>query len=301
MANPANFQLTQQIGTAITANDTCVAAKMKYIGPAAGDPQVVLGSFDLLFYTDYTTGTVLDDYVFQTGVTAGHVETDKNAADMTWGALAAIVNASDNWRMTLVGARPEDLVYTHSGTVQGFLACAADSTEAVKVDTEDGETIYFDTSATMPASTYQYSICIGPEALDSAFGSFLGRASAANIHPGKNDAFDFSDSAGNDLPGAAACSATDWVAVCNFIEETATFTTSLTIKVYASTQTASRLIHSQAGAATTTTGQYTDAPTHVSRPGERLIIRIEAVGGTLGDTMLLTALKATGGIGVLVP
>jgi len=296
MANPANFQQTRQTSETITANDTCKALKIHYVG-SGGDPQVVFGTHDFLFYTNYTTGAVLDTYVFQAGVTAGHLETDKGAADMTAGTLAALINASPNWKCTLVGLRPEDNVYTHSGTLQHLLAVAADAAEAIKADTEDGTTIYLD-SSTAP---YQYSCTIGPENLDGAFASFAARVSRGNIYPGKNDVTDFEDSAGAALPGAAAASAVDWVAVLNFIEALATFTTSNTIQVYGSTQTVSRLILERAGAATTVTGTYTDAPTLVSNPGERLIVRMTLVGGSLGSTMLLSSLKVSGAIGVLVP
>jgi hypothetical protein len=296
MATPCNLTVMRQMSESITANDTCVAAKIKYIGPAADDPQVVLAAKDLLFYTNYDTGAVLDDYVFQATVTAGHLETDKNAADMTWGALAALINASDNWRIVLVGARPEDNVYTAAGALQHFLAIAA-GTLGKACNTENGEIVYFDSDV----APYHNTCTIGPENQDSTLGSFLGRISKANIYPPLNDVSQFETAAGVEIPGAKAMRATDWTCVLNFLESVSTFTTSRTIEVWAATQTSSRSLLSRAGAATTVKDTATDAPTLWGNPGERLIIRETLVGGSLGSTMLLTSLRVTGAIGVMGP
>lgn len=291
---PANFRLFRSLAKSILADDTSPAMKIRYIGPAAADPQVVFGTHDFLFYTNYTTGAVLDTEVFQTGVTAGHLETDKAAADMTFGTLAALINASANWRCVLVGARPEDNAYTHSGTLQHLLAFAANSAESLLVPSEHGATVYFD-SSTAP---YHYTAVIGPESENGTFATFMARVSRPTILDAPRDISDFVNSSGVAIPGAAELSAMAWCNVVDLIEETMTFTTSATIQVYASTQAYSRLILERAGAATTVAGSY-DNQGLISEPGERLIVRVTLVGGTFGSTLDPTSLKIRGAVGVL--
>ncbi|NQU41709.1 hypothetical protein HQ520_00375, partial [bacterium] len=201
---PSNFKAHKAMSTIVAAADTAVAAIIKYIGVAVDDAQVVFGTHDLTFYTNYTTDAVKDTTIGTSGV----ILSDAGAADMTFAAVAALVNASANWRMLLVGARPEENFYTHSGTVQRVLASAADSANSIACRTEEGMKLYFDSSASLNTVAV-----IGPEALAASFAKFMNRVSRPSLFDGGFDISDYRTTAGVDVPGAAEKSAVQWTAV----------------------------------------------------------------------------------------
>lgn len=289
ISNPLIITRVQSLSQ--TADDAGVALKIKCLGDPTiyTDPQVVLASHALLFYSNYA-GSVLDTAVFQTGVTAGNLLLSNGSDDMAFLELAQTINASRAWACTLVCARPEDIAYLHGSTLDAVLGVTAGTANAKACATEAGTILYFDTSANT-GNGLHYDVCFGPEGLDENFASFTGRKSAADRSVRDSD--DFRDATGNTITGMADRTMVDSVGFVSSIAATSTYASGTsTINVYEATQSESVLIDSFAGGATTVAGSRSYDNEMRGFAGRRLIVRL-----TNSAALSAASLTAQGGFG----
>jgi len=278
--------------------DTCVALKIFCVGDPTtyADPQVVFGTHDFLFYSNYTTGAVLDTHVFQTSVTAGHLETDKSAANLTVYAVAALINASANWRAVVVGAMEDTLAYTHAGTLQHFLPMAADSAQAIACRTNVGTSVFFDTSVAAIATA-----CIGLEAMDDeTLWPGIARVQGNTLPRTDRER----DVANLPVAGARVYQVMDRAAFLTYCYAAAgdgsgSALAADFIRFYAADQKGSRLLKTIAGpgnnANNSTTAEL--ALPLITRNGERLVVTW--AGTNMGAASVNPAIKVAGGVGIL--
>ena len=276
---------------ASNTTDTSEMAKIIYIGPtpsygndiggvtmANWDPAVALAAHDLTFSLD--TGTTVDSTIGTEGV----ISIDADAADISYGAVAALINASVNWRMILTGARPEDLMYVHSGTLDQCLAITGATANGRACAGDDGTKVFNDTTVTSFGV-----ICIGPEALGDDGGHILGRISEGNIFPG------FEEDVANQLP-VERSTGNFWNGLVT-VSANGTFSAGAAkLDIYEADQVSSNQIYTRTGAASTVE-QVTDKDEFgqevlFGRPGKRLLVRY-----TAGTTTTVVTMSATGSIG----
>lgn len=287
-----NFNtLRNLVKTCIT--DTAEMAKIVYIGPkpsfgvnvdgvtmANWDPAVTFTGHDVTFSLD--VGTTLDTSIG----TAGVISNDAGAANFTFGALAALVNASANWRMILVGALASDLVYLQAGAVDQIMDIAAGA-NARACTGDEGTVLLLDTTAGLIDS-----VCIGPEATGAAEGHIMGRISEGTIKHTPRDVTKLGD---------VRVSAQRWWSFLRTLTGNGTFAAgAAALQIYEATQTDSTLLFSRVGAATTV-DQITDKDEWgeellFATPGKRLIVRY--IAGTNGTAV---AISAAGGVGFESP
>ena len=293
---------TQQV-VEHTAADSNVMARVIYKRPEPGthatDPQVVTDGATMDFYLNYTTGAVKDTDIG----TAGQVDLTNGGADYTWLALAALINATANWHMLLIGARPEDLCYLHVNTIQKILDVTADSTNAIACREKYGTAIYYDTLDTESAanSVTMASACLGPESLNESHGT--GRNLQLLSLDSTGNTFRYRD-IGDGEPQIAVVSPEDKVAFLSaytlYGTAAGAFTTSA-FKVWACTQTSSRQIGSTvAGPAASTKTRYvegTDFATYIGLPGERLVA--QWLIDDSGETDEVPTISVEGGYGTM--
>jgi hypothetical protein len=277
------FKVLLQMAFSPTATDTVVAAKIICINPAFVDPAVGFGTFNATFYENLATGAVVDSAVGTNGVIA----TNGGAADYSFADFKAAVEASGNWLVILVAARPEDLLYTHSGTLQHCLALTANAAAGRAVNTADGAQLLFDTSVCR-----HHTLVFGPEGLTGP-ANIRYRLSEATPLDRSVDTVD--ESAGRHV------SAGDKAAYLSSVRATSTFTNGTAVsqwKIYASTQKASRLIGTFAGAATATESQIDKDDFGdlflTTEAGERLLARYESGAGDAPSAM---SIAGSGGYG----
>jgi len=283
-----------------TADDTGVAMVIKCKGNPTVyvDPQVVFASHTLTFYSNYATGAVTETLVFQPSVTAGTLNLADGSDDMTFGELAAIINASKYWGATLVCARPEDIAYKASGTVDAFLGITAASANAKGCSSEAGTLVYFDTSNDT-GNGLHYDICFGPEAMTASFATFAGRNSAPDtwdMDTKKLDPIFMEDGSGNVITGQTKLSVSTFAAWVNTITSVSTYGSGTSVvNVYSAGQVSSTLIDTFASGATTVSSTHNySLQEFMSEPGKRIIVRLQN-SAALGSANL----TAQGGFGVL--
>lgn len=162
---PENFVHERPLAVEITADDTCVAARIKALPTSWDDPQITFATTSLTFYSDYGE-TTKDETIGTAGVIT-------ISDDDTFAELQATINASRYWRMTLVAALPDDTV--RASSTNNILDITGDSTEAEACASEVGTPLELDTSVVKHASA-----CIGAESLPSTFPFMTRRSDAEN-------------------------------------------------------------------------------------------------------------------------
>lgn len=273
-------------------NPACI---VKYIGPrtylvsgvaTAVDINVLLATFDVTFYLHHGSAHLDDTTYSADGVgigTAGVILSDAGAPDdYTFADFQAAVNASTNWRCTLLGALPTDNFYTHVGTLQTCVDIA-DGTNSTNSDNEIGAVFYFTNDILDFAAA-----CVGLEAAGSGFGPFLSRHSASSaVLRARRDV---------DNLGDGEVQVLDRVNFITRIAATATFAGggNATLTIYAVDSSGNvRTVYTESGAATTVEHAFAPEAAIVSLPGERLVAQYA------GGTLTVGAIEINGGWGVL--
>lgn len=255
MVYASNFIPESDLSVEVTADDTCVAARIYCLDKTFADPQITFATTSLTFYTNYGTGAVTDSTIGTAGVLT-------IADDDTFAELAALVNASTYWRMVLVAALPDDTV--RASEVNNVIDVVADSADAKACASEVGSPLEFDTSVVKHCS-----VCLGAESLGSEY-DFLGRRSDADAR-GPLDITDW------ELAGGRHARLRDYAAGIVSIYTANAEITAGTLKVYSVHQndqdsTDYHLVRSLTGG--TTGSSATDSPDYLhSRMGERLVVR----------------------------
>ena len=133
--------------TQYNVTDKCIAMRIKWIGGTIGSASIAVASNgDLTFLN--AAGTADTNLVASTGVVAV-------ATYATFGKVAAVINASTNWRCTLVGVRPS----------QASACLVAVSATATGLTNNEGLALLYQT-----ATLHMVSAVIGPEWMtDSQF------------------------------------------------------------------------------------------------------------------------------------
>jgi hypothetical protein len=197
---PSNFvplpgaEFLTQKATVTTTTSDVVGAYIRYVGaPTAGyTPQVVITagatgttSPTWTFYTHYPTGG--SGAVADSGIGTAGVVTPADAT--TWGALRTTINASTNWRMVLVAARPDRAVIAATKLIY-TQAVVADSAAAVACSAPGGTPILLRFCEGANTTKLFAAICLGLEA-ETALGGVLGRMAESGISYEYKDIADF--------------------------------------------------------------------------------------------------------------
>lgn len=273
---PDNMVYDEPQTVEVTADDTCVAARIKALPVSWDDPQITLAATSLTFYSDYAN-TTKDETIGTAGVIT-------IANDDTFAALQATINASRYWRMTLVAALPDDKV--RDSDTNEIIDVTADSTDAEACASEVGSPLEFDTSVVLHASA-----CIGAESLPSKFPFMTRRSDAENWK--EIDVTDWEYAGG----GVRWWRSKDYAALIQSIYTANGAITDGTLKVYSVHQDDEDsddyvLVRSLTGGTdgSSTTDTTTDL---VSVPGERLVVRYE------GSAITSPTMKVMGALGRL--
>jgi hypothetical protein len=191
---------------------------------------------------------------------------------MTAATFAATVNATQNWRCVLTGALPEDVLYTTAGTANYLLALST-GTNSKACNTGAGSIVYFPLYVT--ATKGFGSVSAGLVNLGN-FSDVLGAIEDPTTILSYRDL--------NGYPsGQGAVSPMRVAAFLRKATVTADYGTGSTLSgyvyVYASTQTASRLLFPKiaiaaAATAQTTGTDFTTGDPLVVKPGERIVVRV---------------------------
>lgn len=296
----SNLKPIRSLAPTMTADDTGVAMAIKCFGPVASypDPQVVYdtSAHTLTFYKNYNSGTnsVTETDMLQVGGTAGVIAL--TGADRTFADVAAMIGSSPNWGAILICALPTDLIYKTSGTLDACVAIAAGTTNATACQSEDGLQLKFDTSVDV-GQGFHYDLCLGPEALDSTFATFMGRRSRPdNWDDANRDIADFTDPTSGTLTGKTTHSCALTRGYVTTITSQATYSTGTSaVTVYSASQTAVKTLLTYASGATTVAlpKDLTPLQEVMSDLGERLVVRLK--NSAAPSAASLTAL---GGFGV---
>lgn len=293
MALPANFKQDPQgasVSVGSQAADVLCAMKIKWVGdPAdAASPEVTVAGtagIDLAFYT--VASTTKDTATFPTTdthtTTAGEINLDASAADVTFGTIQDVINGKDNWSCVLVGALRTALIYDHTGGATEAacpllaMAAAADGADALR---EEGAVLLYDTTA-----LDQTGACMGPEVLGSEFARFDARRSENNVQ------ITDPDYAVNGREAGEVMQARDRVSFITSISQSAG-TGAPQVNVYSAGQTGTpTLVHTYPGATTVATTTFEHNPLF-SKPGERLVVNV-----TLDNSAVDPIINISGGFG----
>ena len=274
---PSNFRVDRQagaIGVVRHTDDTTVAAKLKFIGkwPTAVniDPAAAIVTKTMsLYLADATSAKDTD-----VGSSGDIVFADDTYE--TFAKLAAEINASDNWRMTLVGARPADL--THSTSLKIIVSAKA-AAEGDKVLDEEGMRLFWDTT-----NAFRHTACIGLEEQDETFGKFMGRRMDRTIPRGLVDITDRLD------PEIARQPVNRAAFLTQIVANATTSGTNGAVHVYAVNQTESS--DALVSVAQSTSEVTTDFdPPLIAPPGYRLVV------AQVADDLAVPLLSIRGGWG----
>ena len=281
MALPSTFHQDPRgsgisVGSQTAGGDNTPCMTIAYIGPPedAEDPQVaIINTHDIAFYLD-AANTTLDTASFTTADTyvtvAGIIDTDAAGANVTFGTIADAINAKDYWRCQLLGARRSDLIYTHSGTLGAILAKAIDATGSDARSTH-GAVILWDTS-----EMNQGGVCMGPEALDYSYGTFMARKSKNTLQ------ITDPDYAVNGRQSGETFCPRDRTAFIQSITMDCTTAACTTLNFYSVNDVTDveMLVRSITGWESTATVDFDDDPIF-SLPGERLVVAVVLGSATL--------------------
>ena len=250
-------------------------------------------SLDVGTQVDATMGTITE------GVGDGIITLTNG---MTWVSLASTINSSQNWRMVLVGARPEDVCFA---TDKPYIMAVSSGTNAAACYTEPtGTTLSFATAATQHAS-----VVLGPEAeTGSAFAPVHQRMSEESIVY-KRDVTDVKDAAfANHIADQSSLINTCAFLVTGRGRAGASSGTAVgAVTIYAATQTSSRILYTAGGAAANeslASASYTTLASSdlgydplITEPGERIIFRY---ADAAANTTNAAQADVTGGYGYLL-
>jgi hypothetical protein len=218
-------------------------------------------------WTFYTASGVADTSIGTAGVIT-------LIDGMTAAQFAALVNASQNWRVVLTGALPEDVLYTTSGTAN-YLNALPTSTNSLACNTGKGTIVYFPLFLAASVTQGFSSLSAGLVSLAN-FSDVLGAIEDPTTILSYRDIASYPTGQGAVSPMRVAAFLRKATVTADYGIGT---TLSGYVRLYASTQFASRLLTPAtaiAAAATpqTTNTDFTSGDPLIVKPGERIVVRV---------------------------
>ena len=282
MPIPSNFIQRGSVQSAVTADNTTVGVRIFYKGdPAdAAEPGVglVQATMKFTFYLNFTATTYDTNIASDGGKTFTATNTLLDVVN--W------INSTKNWGAVLVGGLTTDALGTAGANIVAITAAAVPAAGAI---------LKLNAISSASGKPGIASVCIGPEALGTNFGSPSSLRSASNINPWVPD---FAQATAR--PKSLRRQTLNFTNILTYVKATmgGTSATSPSLEIYDATQSGETLVATlsvTASNSTATEHKLTDLAAEItSIPGHRLVARLQGTTGVTGHT-----LSANGVTGVL--